>query len=199
MNIFVIIAVILLTSALIRHSKERKARREAQRRVEEQDRIKREMREMRQKAAEETAARIALEREQMKQRKEQERLAKEQRNAEAKAEREREKQIKLWEKQRKEDERRDEQLAKHEERLLRLEQKLELAQREEEHQEEIVTAIRVDMAGLEAYVSYMKEKGLLCKGKEEELRKLNDKLYAAETKLIKARQARELCEMQMSA
>ena len=99
----------------------------------------------------------------------------------------------------KEQEKQAAQLAKHEERLFKLEQKLELAQREEEHQEEIVTAIRVDMAGLEAYVSYMKEKGLLCKGKEEELRKLNGKLYAAETKLIKARQARELCEMQMSA
>lgn len=129
----------------------------------------------------------------------QEEIEREVRRQACEAEREREKQIKLWEKQRKEDERRDAQLAKHEERLFKLEQKLELAQREEEHQEEIVTAIRVDMAGLEAYVSYMKEKGLLCKGKEEELRKLNDKLYAAETKLIKARQARELCEMQMSA
>lgn len=199
MNIFTIIAVILLASALIRHSKERKAQREAQRRAEEQDRIKREMREMRQKAAEETAARLALEREQMKQRREQERLAKEQRDAEAKAEREREKQMRLWEKQRKEDERRDAQIAKHEERLLRLEQKLELAQREEDHYSDEVSAIRIDMAGVEAYVEYMKSKGLMCKGKEAELEKLNKKLFAAETKMIKARQTRELCEMQMSA
>lgn len=199
MNLFIIIAIIWGASALIRSAREKRARANAQRIASEQARIKREMREMRQKAAEETAARLALEREQMKQRREQERLAKEQRDAEAKAEREREKQMKLWEKQRKEDERRDAQLAKHEERLLRLEQKLELAQREEDHYSDEVSAIRIDMAGVEAYVEYMKSKGLMCKGKEAELEKLNKKLFAAETKMIKARQTRELCEMQMSA
>ena len=117
---------------------------------------------------------VALEREQARQAKEQERIAKEQ-------------------------ERQAAQLAKHEERLLRIEQKLELAQREEEHWNDEVSAIRIDMAGLEGYIKYCKSKGLLCKGKEEELRKLSGKLYAAETKAIKARQARELCEKQMAA
>lgn len=88
-------------------------------------------------------------------------------------------------------------LAKHEERLLRIEQKLELAARDEEHWNDEVTAIRVDMKGLEAYIAYCKSKGLLCKSKEEELRKLSGKLYATETKAIKARQARELYERQM--
>jgi len=192
MTLIIIIATIWGISALISHIKQAHLAREQQRQRAEQSRQRREYSEM-------VAAQIALEREQMRQRREQERLAKERRDAEAKAEREREKQMKLWEKQRKEDERRDAQLAKHEERLLRLEQKLELAQREEDHYSDEASAIRIDMAGLEGYINYCKSKGLLCKGKEEELRKLNDKLYAAETKLIKARQARELCEMQMSA
>ena len=86
---------------------------------------------------------------------------------------------------------------KTEERLLRLEQKLELAQRDEAHYSEEVTAITIDMKSVKAYVEYMHSRGLPCKGKEAELEKLNKKLYAAETKLIKARQARELCEKQM--
>lgn len=199
MNLIIIIATVWGISALISHIRQARLAKEQKRQREAQARLLREQRAYAQAQREETARLIALEREQLRQRKEAERERKERERIEkAQADAER-KQAAAWERQRKEDERRDAQLAKHEERLLKLEQKLELAQREEEHQEEIVTAIRVDMAGLEAYVSYMKEKGLLCKGKEEELRKLNDKLYAAETKLIKARQARELCEMQMSA
>ncbi len=124
------------------------------------------------KEKEQTARMIALEREQMRQAREQEKLAKEQ-------------------------EKQAEVLRRHEERLLRLEQKLELAQREEEHYSDEVTAITIDMSGVKAYVDYMKDRGLPCKGKEAELEKLGRKLYAAETKLIKARQARELCEKQM--
>lgn len=119
-------------------------------------------------------------------------LEREQRRQARDAEMERVRQEKLWEEQK-------EKNAKYEERLFKLEQKLELAARDEEHWSEEASAIRIDMAGLEGYINYCKAKGLLCKGKEEELRKLNNKLYAAETKLIKARQARELCEMQMSA
>lgn len=99
----------------------------------------------------------------------------------------------------KEQERQAEVLRKHEERLLRLEQKLELAQRDEEHYSEEVTEITIDMSSVKAYVEYMHSRGLPCKGKEAELEKLNKRLYAAETKLIKARQARELCEKQMEA
>ena len=174
MSLIIIIATIWGISALISHIKQARLAEEQKRQREAQARLLREQRAYAQAQREETARLIALEKA-------------------------RQAQEKMNEKFEREQARQAEQLAKHEERLFKLEQKLELAQREEEHQEEIVTAIRVDMAGLEAYVSYMKEKGLLCKGKEEELRKLNGKLYAAETKLIKARQARELCEMQMSA
>ena len=88
-------------------------------------------------------------------------------------------------------------LRKHEEQLFRIEQKLELAERDEKHYSDEVTAITIDIRGIEAYIEYMKSKGLPCKAKEAELEKLSKKLYAAETKVIKARQARELCERQM--
>ena len=88
-------------------------------------------------------------------------------------------------------------LARHEEQLFRIEQKLELAERDEKHYSDEVTAITIDIRGIEAYVEYMKSKGLPCKAKEAELEKLSKKLYAAETKVIKARQARELFERQM--
>ena len=90
-----------------------------------------------------------------------------------------------------------EQIAKQEIRLLALEQKMTLAERDEKHYSDEVTAITIDIRGIEAYIEYMKSKGLPCKAKEAELEKLSKKLYAAETKVIKARQARELCERQM--
>lgn len=67
MNLIIIIAIILGASALIRSAREKSAREKAQRMAYEQARIKREMREMKQRANEEVAARIALEREQMRQ------------------------------------------------------------------------------------------------------------------------------------
>ena len=67
MSLLIIIAIIWLTSALIRSAREKRAREQAQRVASEQARIKREMREMKQRANEEVAARIALEREQMRQ------------------------------------------------------------------------------------------------------------------------------------
>ena len=181
MTLILIVFCIWIASALARASKETKRQREIDRQRREQAARSAELARMtaewKQRQAEakiETARLIALEREQMRQAKEQEKLAKEQ-------------------------ERQAEVLRKHEERLLRLEQKLELAQRDEAHYSEEVTAITIDMSSVKAYVDYMKGRGLPCKGKEAELEKLNKKLYAAETKLIKARQARELCEKQMSA
>lgn len=171
MTLIIIIAAIWGISSLISHARQERLAREQQRQREAQARLLREQR-----------AQAQRQREMEKEQKQMER-----------------EQAAAWEKQRKEDAARDAKIAKHEERIFKLEQKLELAQREEEHQDEIVTAIRVDMAGLEAYVNYCKSKGLLCKGKEDELKKKSKELYAAETKLIKARQARELCEKQMSA
>lgn len=129
----------------------------------------------------------------------QEEIEREMRRQARDAERERVRQAAEIERIAKEQEKQAAQLAKHEERIFKLEQKLELAERDEEHWSGKVSAIRVDMAGLEAHVNYCESKGLLCKGKKDELKKKSDELYAAETKLIKARQARELCEMQMSA
>ena len=126
-----------------------------------------------------------LEREQLIQAREQARLER-QMKAEA------EKQERLWAEQQKKN-------AQYEARLFKLEQKLELAKREEDHWNDEASAIRIDMAGLEGYIAYCKSKGLLCKGKEDELAKKSKLLYAAETKAIKARQARELCEMQRAA
>ena len=67
MSILLIIFCIWGASALIRSAREKSARENAQRVASEQARIKREMREMKQRANEEVAARIALEREQMRQ------------------------------------------------------------------------------------------------------------------------------------
>ena len=78
MTIILIIFCIWGASALIHSAREKRAKENAQRIASEQARIKREMREMKQQANEEVAARIALEREQMRQAKEQEKLAKEQ-------------------------------------------------------------------------------------------------------------------------
>lgn len=174
MSLLIIVLCVWFLSALIRSAKETKRKRAEQKRSEDLKRMTAEWKQRQAEAKMETERLIALEREQMRQAKEQEKLAKEQ-------------------------ERQAEVLRKHEERLLRLEQKLELAQRDEAHYSDEVTAITIDMKAVKGYVDYMKGRGFPCKGKEAELEKLNKKLYAAETKLIKARQARELCEKQMSA
>ena len=75
MTIILIIFCIWGASALIHSSREKRARENAQRIASEPARIKREMREMKQRANEEVAARIALEREQMRLAKEQEKQA----------------------------------------------------------------------------------------------------------------------------
>lgn len=195
MNLFIIIAIAWSASALIRMVRDRRRQREAERRYAEQRKVEQMVREDRQRRAEETAARIALEAEQMRQRREQERLAREQ-EKQAKA------QAAAWERQRKEDERRDAQLAKHDERILRLEQKLELAQRDEAHWEEEENRLSCELAGEKAALDYCKSNPLM-RGKmdacEKKIAKLTKDHYTAETKLIKARQARELCEMQMTA
>ena len=106
----------------------------------------------------------------------------------------------IQEEQRKaEQERQAEQIAKQEIRLKALEQKLQLARRDEEHWNGELEAVLIDAAGIEAYVNYMKRKGLPCSAKENELKKLQSKAYTLETKALKARQTRELCEMQMQA
>ena len=181
MSLIIIIAIIWGVSALARATKEAARqkeidcqRREQAARSAELARMTAEWKQRQAEAKIETARLIALEREQMRQREVERKQAE-------------------WNRKQEEINR------KTEERLLRLEQKLELAQRDEAHYSEEVTAITIDMKAAKGYVDYMKGRGLPCKGKEAELEKLNKRLYAAETKLIKARQARELCEKQMSA
>ena len=174
MTLILIIAIIWGASALARATKETKRKRAEQKRSEDLKRMTAEWKQRQAEAKIETARLIALEREAMRQREVERKQAE-------------------WNRKQEEINR------KTEERLLRLEQKLELAQRDEAHYSEEVTAITIDMKAAKGYVDYMKGRGLPCKGKEAELEKLNKRLYAAETKLIKARQARELCEKQMSA
>lgn len=170
---------IWMLSALAKASKEAARERERERQRKEQEQMRQEMRERMAEAKLETARLIALEREQMRQREAERKQAE-------------------WNRKQEEINRKQAEInRKTEERLLRLEQKLKLAKRDEEHYSEEVTAITIDMNAVKGYVDYMKGRGLPCKGKEAELEKLNKKLYAAETKLIKARQARELCEKQM--
>ena len=181
MSIILIIAIIWGASALARATKEAARQKEIDRQRREQAQRSAELARMtaewKQRQAEakiETQRLIALEREAMRQREVERKQAE-------------------WNAKQEEINR------KTEERLLRLEQKLELAKRDEEHYSDEVIDITVDMKSVKAYVEYMHGRGLPCKGKEAELEKLNKKLYAAETKLIKARQARELCEKQMRA
>lgn len=103
MTLIIIAITIWSASALIRSAREKSAREKAQRIASEQARIKRDMREMKQRANEEVAARIALEREQMRQRREQERLSAEQAKQ-------------------------AEQIAKHEKRIADLEHKMKDAE-----------------------------------------------------------------------
>lgn len=84
MTIILIIFCIWGASALIHSAREKRARENAQRIASEQARIKREMREMKQRANEEVAARISLEREQMRLAKEQEKERNEREAADAK-------------------------------------------------------------------------------------------------------------------
>ena len=180
MALLIIALGIWMLSALARASKEVKAERERERIRREQEARSAELARMtaewKQRQAEakiETARLITLEREAMHQREVERKQAE-------------------WNRKQEEINR------KTEERLLRLEQKMELAKRDEAHYSEEVTEITIDMKAVKGYVDYMKGRGLPCKGKEAELEKLSKKLYNAETKLIKARQARELCEKQMS-
>lgn len=201
MNLFIIIAIIWGTSALIRSAREKRARANAQRIASEQARIKREMREMRQQANEEVAARIALEREQMRQRREQEKQA--------------EAQAAAWEKQRREDERRDAQLAKHEERISTLEFKAKQAeadilneQSRLDHYTEKLSALDDELKRLDSDIEYYQlankvdaeNKARAAKAKvEDKIFNFEEKVRACEKRMSKAQHTKELCEMQMSA
>lgn len=176
MSLLIIIAVIWSASALIRSAREKRAAEKAQRIANEQARIKREMREMKQRANEEVAARIALEREQMRQRREQEKLAQEQA-------------------------RQAEQLAKHEKRIADLEFKAEQASADIEH----LRVVLDDLNESFELACQMADKAHAAgDDKREEQAKskiltLRNKIHSAESRLAKAQHTREMAQRELAA
>ena len=174
MSLIIIIAVIWSASALIHSAREKRAKENAQRIASEQARIKREMREMRQQANEEVAARIALEREQMRQRREQEKLAQEQAKQ-------------------------AEQLAKHEKRISDLEERMAVAEEEIEFQSQQIERLRAHIEHAEterdacAYGStnyYKWDKKCLA---------LEKQIHTAESKMAKAQYIKTSAAKELAA
>lgn len=184
MPIITITIIALVLWLVLRERKSRQQQRELERIKAEQSRQRAEQAEQRQKRNEEIRQRIEQQRELL-------RLAK--------AERE---QAEWNRKQEEINRHQEEHNRRTDERLLRIEQKLELAKRDEEHWSELFDQYDVDLAGEQAALNYMKSNPLL-RGQIEKQQRIVDKLskqrYDAETKLIKARQQRELAERQMEA
>ena len=186
---FVIVALAAWgLSALIRSRRESRRRREAERRYAEQQKLAREMREERQRRAEETAQRIALEREQMQQRRELERQRQEQ-----------ERQAREQARQAERIARQEEQTARQEARLARLEQQAELAAREIAHYKPIVDDLRAEYDRLSGMIERYEARGLPCGGYRDQLAKVNERLYRAETKIVKAQFAKQAAETKLTA
>lgn len=185
MSLVIIIGIVWGAAALIRswrQAQAEKARAAAQaRRDAEARRMREEMREAQQRAREETARLIAVEREQQRLRREQDRQRREQ------------------ERQQREQERQAAILAKHEEQLVKLQQQVELAEREIAHYSPIVAELRAESERLSALVDYYQSKGLLCGGYRDQLAKVNERLYQVEGKVIKAQFAKSNAERKMIA
>lgn len=176
MSLIIIIAIIWGASTLIRSAREKRAREQAQRVASEQARIKREMREMRQQANEEVAARIALEREQMRQRREQEKLAKEQAKQ-------------------------AEQLAKHEKRIADLEFKAEQASADIEHLRVVLDDLNesFDLACQMADKAHAAGDDKREEQAKNKILTLRNKIHSAESRLAKAQHTREMARRELAA
>jgi hypothetical protein len=182
MTLILIIFCIWGVSALVKAANAKRQQRELERIKAEQNRQRAEQAEQRQQRNEEIRQRIEQQRELL-------RLAK--------AERE---QAEWNRKQEEINRRQEEHNRRTDERLMKIEQKLELAKRDEEHWSELFDQYDVDLSGEQAALNYMKSNPLL-RGQIEKQQRIVDKLskqrYDAETKLIKARQQRELAEREM--
>ena len=181
MTILVIGALVWIASALFRASKDAKRQREVDRikreqakRATEAARLREEWRRAQAEAKAEHSYLIALEREQMRLRREQERQAREQAKQ-------------------------AEQLARHEARIAKLENDITLAEREIAHYQPIVDELRREAEGLAFKVSYFEGRGLPCAGYKTQLERVNEKLYRAETKVIKAQFAKQAAENKLLA
>lgn len=132
-----------------------------------------------QKAREETARLIELEREQMRQRKEQERLVKAELAQQA------------WNRKQEEINR------KNEERIFALEQRMELAEREIAHYKPLLESLEEQYRALDNKIWYLSGKGLPCEGMKKERDKLSERMYRFETKILKAQQTIDMCQYKM--
>lgn len=174
MSLIIIIATIWGSSALIRSAREKRAREKAQRIASEQARIKREMREMKRRANEEVAARIALEREQMRQRREQERLSAEQAKQ-------------------------AEQIAKHEERIFKLEQRMATAESElafnREQRDRLFKLLNIEERERDGAIP----ESATWQKHQRKVISLENQIHTVQKRIDKAQADRLFCEKQMSA
>lgn len=146
----------------------------ARARAREIERIKAEQKRARLAHNEEVKRQIQLEREQARQAKEQERLAREQARQAA-------------------------QLARHEEMIVKLKQQVTLAEREIAHYNPILDELRQQAEDLSFKVEHFESLGLPCGGYKTQLEKVNNKLYRAETKVIKAEFVKQAAETKLTA
>lgn len=190
MTLILIIAIIWGASALIHSAREKRAKENAQRIASEQARINREMREMKQRANEEVAARIALEREQMRQAREQEKLAKEQEKQAA-------------------------QLAKHEKRLADLEYRVSQAesaiyneQIKLDHYAQKLSALDEEIAKIDRDIEYYQlankvdaeNKARAARVKvEDKIFSFEEKVRACEMRMDKAQHTKAMAQREMEA
>ena len=174
MSLIIIIAIIWSASALIRSAQEKRAREKAQRIAYEQERIKREVREMKQRANEEVAARIALEREQIRQAKEQERLAKEQ-------------------------ERQAAQLEKHEEMIRKLEMRMASAESElafnREQRERLFKLLDIEERERDAAI----EGSRTWQAHHKKVISLENQIHTVQKRIDKAHMDKAYCESKMAS
>ena len=180
-------------SALIRHivdkraraRAEREAQIEAQRRATEQERLRRDLREMKQRADAEIAARIALDREQMRQRREQEKLFAEQA------------------KERKEREAADAKLAKEQEKLAKrveaLEYKMRQLDRNIKAQNELLADYYAQLDSLLLEQSGMIPGSKSFNSKQNQIVTKNNQIRKAECKLADMKDAKERAAKELAA
>lgn len=114
-------------------------------------------------------------------------------------EREQARLAKEQERQAREQERQAEQLARHEAQVIRFEQRIDLAEREISYYSPILEELTKKAKVLDNKIWWYEQKGLPCAGLKQELSKIKEKAFATETRIIKARQAREFAKKQLAA
>ena len=85
-----------------------------------------------------------------------------------------------------------------EDAAFRAGQRLELAERELEHYRPLLEALERQAEELRFYVWKLEKHGLSCSAKKAELERVQEKIYRIETRLLKAEQAKELCERRIA-